>query len=334
MASARHITDDLLLDYVLERCDRQEAAQIAAAIFGDVQLAARAERLRATLAPLDTWTTPPPPASMVGDILDYIAAHDARTLLRAKRPERGLPSGDRVSGRRGWVISLREALALAACLMLLASLLVPSMSAVRHGARRQMCASNLGSLGQAAAFYASANNGYLPWAGQPRGLWLRQPGQPQAPNTRHLYPLLTMRYVGDPRLFICPGRPGDTPMQASDVDDHADFPDPRNRSYHQQLVARPLRLQAVVRPFVMPYVSDANPIFDGDTFNEDVDPATANSTSHGSRGQNVLFLDGSTRWCRTPIVPESGDNMWQIGDLKHYSGSEVPTAATDVFMTP
>ena len=334
MGSARHFSDETLLDYVLERCDRAEAADVAAAVGADPQVAVRLDRLRATLAPLDTWTTPPPPASMVTDILDRIAVHEAGAALRREQPGHELPSGDRAGAGGGRVFSLREALALAACIAILVSLLVPSVSAVRHGARRQRCASHLGDLGRAAAAYASANQGFLPYAGHLRGAWLRQPGQPQTSNTRHMYPLVKLGYVSAPKVLICPGRRDDTPMQADEVDRYNGFPNPRNRSYHQQFMARPLAVRAVVRPFVMPYVSDANPIFEGDTFNEDVDPATANSTSHGGQGQNVLFFDGSTRWCWTPIVQQSGDNMWQIGNLRRYSGSEVPIAATDVFMAP
>ena len=334
MDNAPDITDELLLDYLLERCDQQEAVRVALVIERDNELAARFQRLRSRLAPLETWTTPPPPAGMVSDILDNIAAHDARAALRGEGPPVGLPAVGEGAGGRGWIISLREVLALAACIAIFVGLFGPGISVVRQSARRQMCAGNLASLGSALGAYVSDNRQYLPYAGPQTGPFIRQPGKRLAPNTRHLYPLLKRGYVSGPRVFICPGCRDDRPMQEEDIDRCSDFPDSCNRSYHLQLMGRPVRIRIVARPFVMPYVSDANPMFERDTFNEDVDPATANSTAHRGRGQNVLHVDGHVGWYKTPIMGSIGDNMWQIANLRHYSGNEAPTAATDVFMAP
>jgi hypothetical protein len=336
MDSTPHITDDLLLDYLLEQCDEQEKARVASALEGDPQVAARFGRLQATLAPLETWTTPPPPTSMVSDILDNIAAHDARAVLRGEEPGPAFspPAPAEVGGGRGWIISLREVLALAACIAIFVGLLGPSVSMVRQSARRQMCASNLGMTGRAVANYAADHGGQLPYTGPRHGVWIRRQGQPLASNTRHMYPLLKARYLANPKVVICPGCPQDRPMSEEEIDRHSDFPDLRNRSYHLQHMDGSVRVRLITRPGTMPLLSDPNPVFAGESFNIDVDPETANSEAHRGRGQNVLHHDGHVGWYTTPVMASTGDNMWQIANLRYYYGVEAPTAATDVFMAP
>ena len=39
-------------------------------------------------------------------------------------------------------------------------------------------------------------------------------------------------------------------------------------------------------------------------------PAVGNSANHGGTGQNVLFLDGSVRFCPTRTVGLSGDDIY------------------------
>ncbi len=334
MDSAEHISDDRLLDYCLEQCDEAAQGRIADALTTDAALAARCDRLRAVLAPLDTWTTPPPPTTMVSDILDRIAAHQVSvTASPAGPPVVRAAIRDESGGGRAWIISLREVLALAACLAIFAGLFGPSIKVVRHSAQRQMCASNLGQLGTGLASYASAYGGYQPYAGPAQGPFIDQPGRQRAPNTRHLYPLLKGGFIAGPGVLICAGRRSDVPMNEADVDRHSDFPDPRNRSFHLQYQVRPVRIRVLANPFVMPYASDANPVFEGDAFHEQVDPVSANSTSHGGRGQNVLHLDGHTGWYSRPILGTDGDSIWQIGTLRRYTGTEAPPA-TDAFMAP
>ena len=79
-------------------------------------------------------------------------------------------------------------------------------------------------------------------------------------------------------------------------------------------------------------MSDPNPLFIGGRFQETVDPTHANSPAHGGRGQTVLLIDGSTRKLTSPIYGADRDNLWLVGDIRRYTGTETPTDAHAPFL--
>lgn len=323
-----NITDELLLDYLLERCDPQQSSEVAEALRSDAALSARFERLKNTLQPLDTWTTPPPPEALVSDILSAIASAGApgraSTVTSIDSP--GFTRSSRI-------ISFREILAVAACIAIFCGILMPTMNTARHQSRMRMCANNLRSVGFGTLAYASASGGFAPYAGPSQGKpWLAKPGQPVARTARHLVLVFKGQYVGDPDAAMCPGR---RDIESSDgitqVSVRAGGP---RIGYHVRMFIRPIRLEDIPRPADMPLVSDMNPLFEGGVFNRIINPATANSLSHRGRGQNVLHLDASVRRYVSPIRRATDDNIWQIKGLQYYEGHEVPADSRDAFMTP
>ncbi len=48
----------------------------------------------------------------------------------------------------------------------------------------------------------------------------------------------------------------------------------------------------------------------------------------------MLLLNGTVRWQTTPVFKPTGDNIYQAGQVRDYTGSEAPTCATDTFLTP
>lgn len=336
MEEPEQISDDTLLDFLLERCDEAQAARVAAALGRDAVLAARLERLRQTLAPLDTWTTPPPPASMVDDILDAIAAQSATSAIGDQRAASALPP-DVERGRGGRpILSLRELVALAACITIFVGIIVPSISSSRFKSRQQACAGNLASLFRGTSSYTQAYAGLMPSvARQPGQPWLKTAGKPARTNRSNMYLVLRGGYVKSPKLFVCQARKSAQEMSPEDVDRNTDFPERRNCSYDLQRIAGPvpMRLTILARRAV-PLISDANPLFEDGRFNSDLDPKTTNSTSHAGYGQNVLHADGRVHWRTSPVLDAARDNMWLAGSNTDYDGTEVPASATDVFIVP
>ncbi|MHC4065178.1 MAG: hypothetical protein ACYSUI_11875 [Planctomycetota bacterium] len=332
MDQPERINDETLLDFLLERCDEAEAARIAAVLQQDEEQATRFERLAGTLKPLESWTAPEPRAGMVDDILDAIAAQEPVKFVPAAST---LPSGSDRPSRGSPIISLRELVALAACITIFVGVFVPALNKARFNSRRHRCANNLGSLFRGTSSYATANAGLLPFAGQAPGRpWLGKEGRPRASNRRHLLPAARGRYFRL-RILICPAREGDTPMDPADLASCDDFPSGDNCSYDLQHMAGPTPRQlARVARLRLTFLSDANPLFDGARFHADVDPERANSTSHGGVGQNVVHFDGSTAWYDSPQRGPTGDNIWQAGARRHYEGTEEPASATDAFLIP
>ena len=56
--------------------------------------------------------------------------------------------------------------------------------------------------------------------------------------------------------------------------------------------------------------------------------------THGGKGQNVLFNDGSIRFIKTPVLDENNDNIWTANNIEDYQGTEAQQSATDAFLTP
>lgn len=82
------------------------------------------------------------------------------------------------------------------------------------------------------------------------------------------------------------------------------------------------------------YLSDANPLFVNAKFNDAVDPYYTNSPAHRGRGQNVLTLDGSATWMPKPVYGRNHDNLWLIGNIRYYEGTEALDRDDDVQLVP
>jgi prepilin-type processing-associated H-X9-DG protein len=86
-------------------------------------------------------------------------------------------------------------------------------------------------------------------------------------------------------------------------------------------------------PANTPFAADPNPMFEGGAFAPSRE-SLPNSRVHNSKGQNTLFLDGSVRFLKSPVIGEPSDNIWQAEDVDQYTGTETPTVATDAFLIP
>ena len=133
--------DDWLLDEQFDQLSSEDRVRLNHALDRDADLAARARRLQEVLEPLDSWSAPPPPDSLVGRILDRIATHEAAApVVPAPVPmadtNRGFPFRPPAS--------LKELLALAAVITLFFALFVPGMSSARDRSQRVACATNRG----------------------------------------------------------------------------------------------------------------------------------------------------------------------------------------------
>jgi hypothetical protein len=242
---------------------------------------------------------------------------------------------ERGAGRVIRLGSLRDIVAVAALIVLAVGIGVPGMLHVRGRQQRLGCSWNLAQLGSGLQQYANVFNASFPFAGWSRGnSW--QPSDDPAvvtvPNRRHVYPLLRMAYVIDPRIFVCPAQQH-VPMPRAEIQRHDDFLEGRNVSYAYQNMAG-------VRPSAhddprLPLMADENPLFaDGVPVLDfrrltRADPASANSRAHDGAGQNILTLRGEVIWAKTPLSGIEGDNIWTLRGVTEYTGREGPASSTD-----
>jgi hypothetical protein len=201
---------------------------------------------------------------------------------------------------------------------------------------RNTCADNLRQIGTGYATYAEAYNGQLPFAGvmPPGASWVRMPGgNVRTPtNSQNTYRLIRERFV-TPQLFVDPSRPHDFPVPANAIQNTDDFPDPRNNSYSPLLLTSPLNRNQM-EPGT-PVDGDMTPLLDAQRQLLPPGRASVNSDSHGrSAGQNVLRIDLSVQFSRTPTVGLEHDDIYRVFGVEQYTGLERPMLKTDAFLIP
>ncbi len=329
MEQDRPSIEELLLDWHLNRLDPDQKTWLEAELDLDAGLRAKSERLGRFLQPLDLWRVSAPQPNLADKVLDYVAEHGRGDLpARETVPETGglfrFPS-----------LPMRDVIAAAACIALLIGLVIPGASELRSRSQRTACASNLASVFRGVSTYRQDFKDALPFAGHLAGAsWLPSgaTGRPYASNSRHLYLLLKLGCGPMPGDFVCPGSDMAVPMRLADISSYDDFPSTCNVSYAALNFAGPNPNIRPMTPIV--YIGDTNPLFVGARFNAAVDPESTNSPAHGGRGQTVLTLDGSARWTTHPVYGPQRDNLWLIGNIRRYTGVEVPTRSNDVQLVP
>lgn len=325
----RQDRESLLLDLHLDQLDDTDRSWLEAELVADPELRARSDRLRKILRPLDHWTLAPPPPNLADKVLRAIQRDGVETTIRLP------PADDAGAYHRRPIARLRDIAAIAACIMLIATVAFPGLSSLRAQSRWSNCASNLGSIFRGTTLYQQAFGGSLPYAGTMQNAsWLPDgtTGRPFESNSRHIYLIAKLNYGPKPADFVCPACSKGEPMQADKLYSFNDFAKACNSTYDTLNMngARPN-----LRPrMAIAYVGDSNPLFVGGRFNSNVDAQVANSPLHRGKGQNVLILDGSVIRLTSPIYGVRNDNVWLAGDIRRYNGTETPTCPEDAFLIP
>lgn len=231
--------------------------------------------------------------------------------------------------------------------------LMPAGAAVRQGAARILCETNLSTIGKAMALYANDFEGWFPVAGGPEATWgssgfirdwdvtetrprytleeeaYGRPGINKVTISCSLYLLVKYQQL-QPRQFICRG---DIDVEAfvstrDDLEfaDYWDFDGLQpgkhcSYSYHMPYFTRSgepgFPLTAGSDPG-SPVCADRNPYLDTNTAREylesDFNGDGPNSAPHFFEGQNVLFADTHVDFVTSPYVGIGENNMWVYGD--------------------
>jgi hypothetical protein len=252
--------------------------------------------------------------------------------------------------RTHYVRPLFETLSAAAAILIVAGMLFPSLGLMRQHSRQMACNRNLGQVGAAMAGFFADNSKASelsnmeikdgdPW-------WkIGYDGPETQSNTRYVWNLVKQGYV-PAEAFICKGRSCDTPVQVSPQQLAAlqDFPSRRHISYSFILLnGKSFNPAQSPRKVV---AGDLNPVFEKIPCQQNIyqklnefEKVLLNeqlrqtmSGSHGCRGQNILYSDGSVTFIRTRVV--DGDDIFTVSGVDTYTGCEIPSDARDVFLAP
>jgi anti-sigma factor RsiW len=318
--------EQLLIDFLLGRCDREQAEEVANRLGNDPEFLDLHDRIDRTFTVLNKMPEQAAPADLTDRTMAAIDAARGRTAELARTE---LAGGSRST------FSIRELAGIAAAIILIVAVIVPIMQQSQDRALRSDCNARVGQMGSGLSSYAAANSGFLPGADPVRRRWLSRGDEPSASTSAPLFRLVKDGHV-PATVFICPavrGRPALFRVTAST----ADFPSAMHITYSYQhtLGGRRLSIKDPALAAVsenMAILSDASPAFAENTFRSDL--ARKSSPNHGGDGQNVLYLQGNVAWRPTPAAGVSGDNIFLADGVEDYDGDEAPTKETDSFLLP
>ena len=317
--------EELLIDFVLGRCDEATAEQVRQRLARDRDFAALHENLAATFRALGRYQAPDAPANLV-----------ERTMarVRAMRQSESLVAAQPIQRRVLFpTFSIRELGALAAAAVLIIGIIVPSL---RHAGRqrdRVLCSANLGQIGTALNRYADENDKALPVSPAATGSWLARSGQPRASNAAALFQLARMAFV-EPDVFGCPAT-GARPV--ADIAGMTNFPSAKAISYsYQYSLDGPIRRDDPELADVaeeMAIMVDSTPVFVDGVFRAERVHCRL-SDNHPDGGQNVLYLPMNVKWVTHCDVGVAGNNIFLAEGVYSYTGREKPVSKTDTFVMP
>lgn len=343
MAEGPERIEFLLLDMHLQQLDPDQAAHVQEALSALPDLAEKNDRLREVLTVLDHCPVPDPRPGLAEAVLARVEAQSVIYPFEKRTPVLQSPTAHDLSANS--VLSLRELVAIAACIALFVGIFVPGYFKAQSIAVRNRCLDNLRQVWGATAQYAAENNEQLAHVGyKPGAYWLptKVPNVQRFSNTAHVYSLVKGGYVRDTLVFICPASPNGRPMRAEN-DNYAsfnDFAEPANTTYSYLFnnTPQPIQLSSLQGPNTrIGLAGDHNPFFDARAAGliNPYDQASGNSFVHDNgAGQNVVFVSGCAGWFQRPTVGVDGDNVYRAGQLGRYLGTETPVSPTDTLLVP
>ena len=319
--------EQLLIDFLLGKCDQAQAEEVVRRLRTDEAFHKLHDDLNHTFAAFGAL--PEPVAA--GNLTER-----ALQMIRQSGPDNTRLAASRLGGRSAApTFSLRELAGIAAAVVLMAAIFIPSMRAARRQELQRRCASQVGQIGAALTRHAIANSGVLPNADHQQRRWLPINGEPMASTSAGLFKLVKDQYV-PAAVFVCPA----TASQPARYVIHlkmTDFPSDSHISYSYQHTLGERRISLYnprLKPVAeqMAVLADSSPVFTGGQFNPD--RITSSSDNHHGKGQNIWFLAGHVAWSPTPAAGVAGNNIYLIEGLDSYRGDETPTDETDTFLLP
>lgn len=269
---------------------------------------------------------------------DLLAAEQAKA--RAETPDAGVFRRD---NKTFWQ-NLSNVGAVAAAAIIVVALSFQMSNAMKQQARKTACAGNLRNVAGGIALYGNENEGALPAvttsAGSP---WWKVGDQREKneSNTRNLWLLVQDGYA-EGKDFVCVGQEDGRAAVITETQKEKlhDFPsrDSINYSFmlmNQENASRQWKGKTVL-------MADRNPVFERfwqmrykdefETISLSQRLREAMSTSHGMKGQTILFYDGSVDFMNKRVI--GGDDIYTLQGHDRYNGSETPDDANDAFLVP
>ena len=293
------------------------------------------EKIRAALAPLQSLTPQACP--------DALAERTIERLRELTREH--LASAPPQVVQIGRARNIGNTIAVAASILLVVGILIPSSRLMRHRYYLRRCAGQVANLFRGLDHYSADHDDLFPAVARAANApWNRigQPGPDNYSNTRNPYLLLKYDYVERPEDFVCCGSKIDraVALTPSEIKAHWDFPSRDRITYSYRVMSNPFVKKASLAS--LPVMADMNPHFEqpsactaaGMRLRPVPDLPRLNSVNHARRGQTVLYGGGHVRYSRTRFLGDSSDDIYMTEDSEECHGDEVPDCLTDTLLGP
>jgi prepilin-type processing-associated H-X9-DG protein len=326
----------LLFDYCLGLTSEVENAQAQELVFSNNHAAKLVKSIKASLSPIETIASDQCPDDLAEGTI-WRARQAVRTskvkltqLIAAEQKRKTGPWRD-LFGR----------LATAAAFVVIGSFVLAGLKATDYARQlswQNRCQGDLAGLFSSLSNYRNDYNGQMPAVATETGTpWWKvgYQGNENVSNTRRMWVLVRDGYAKADD-FMCPAQNKGCTFGCNPRD-YNDFPHRRMVVYSFR-VGCPGNIMETSRKVI---ISDMNPIF------ENLPPVTAqklaiqslaqevlkrNSPNHDSRGQNVLFCDGSVTFLKGRMV--DNDDIFTLQNTTCYEGTEMPANDKDAFLAP
>jgi len=328
MAEITNNDEQLIIDLLLGQLSPDLRADLEQRLRDEPQLRTLHDDLANTFKALALVQGAQAPDDLVERTIRRIARHQQTNALLARQE----------INRRTWSLptfSMRELIGVAAAVLLLAAIFIPSVLHIREQGRIVQCASQIGQIGSALQTYAMENSGHLPVSRTEPAPWLATQNRQASSNSAGLFKLVPSKYASA-TIFQCPGS-GRTEGFVLKADMN-DFPSRRHISYsYQHSMGNGLSINnqdLTAAASNMAILSDDNPLFKNGVFQAHRLSPPIRSDNHNRTGQNVLYIDMHVAWADHPNVGIDGDNIFIIDGVYSYRGDEIPVRPTDSFLLP
>ncbi len=334
---------ELLFDYCIGLTSQKETDKAEALITSNQEAAEIHQKLRAAIEPLGSLETETCPDELSEKTIYRVQNHadsGQQQLRQLLATEQGKKVTIKIDAWRNWF----ETAVVAAAILFVAGVLIPTLSSARQKYHQQGCKTQMGSVFQGLSNYISDYDGQTPAVASIAGApwWkLGDQGRENQSNTRNVYLLPKYDYV-DIENFVCPACKGEVPLKLnnSKIKRLKDFPGRRYVTYSFRINCRRIASgKLLCRKVIM---ADMNPLFEN--LPEDLPKQlrvqlnktllTLNSINHKRRGQNVLFGDGRVEFIKKRFIGITRDDIYTLQDTDEYLGCEVPSCETDFFLAP
>ena len=331
----------LLFSYCMGLTSKEQSIEAKNLISSNEEASQIYSKIKKSLSPLDYVESEPCPDALLEKTIVSINKH-ANTSHQQLEQLLEVEQIKRPPIKIGFFSNFAEIAAIAAAIMLIAGILVPTMGYARQKYWLQQCQTNLGSIFQGYSNYMDDHDGEQPTvasSSDPQWWMVGYQGKENYSNTRNVFLLVKNDYV-NPKVFVCSSRKSRSKIKIDpqEIKNLKDFPDRRYVTYSFQVrCSKGGRSKLSCRKVIM---ADRNPLFEElpNDYSQSLlveltkDLLVLNSMNHNRRGQNVLFGDGRVEYIKSRLI--NTDDIFTLQDTDTYKGSEIPTCETDHFLAP